>query len=83
VLQYPPELAPAQGGKHGRLVRTTEDARLPQNRVTRKQLTKVDPLDPDFATTHKDSPFAIHDVTSRYVFMLSSVWHWAYFAVRP
>jgi hypothetical protein len=66
-FQYEAELAPPQGGKHGRLVRTTEDARLAQNRPTRKQLQQIDPMGDDYMATHLTSPFVMHDVNSRLV----------------
>uniref|UniRef100_A0A914W4T8 RNA-binding protein NOB1 n=1 Tax=Plectus sambesii TaxID=2011161 RepID=A0A914W4T8_9BILA len=56
-------IAAPKGGKHALNAIVFEDQPVPHNRLSRKALACIDPLDDDY--TVRDSPFLTNDVTSR------------------
>lgn len=54
-----------KGGKHSNNPIVCEDQPMPENRLSKKALQKLNVLDPDYLS--RDSPFLIKDVYSRFV----------------
>ncbi|XP_002413180.2 RNA-binding protein NOB1 [Ixodes scapularis] len=52
-----------KGGKHAKNPILCEDQPVPQNRLSKMALSKVDALDPDYLS--RNSPFKVNDVYSR------------------
>ncbi|CDW60237.1 RNA binding protein NOB1 [Trichuris trichiura] len=52
-----------KGGKHAKNPILFEDQPMSHNKLSRKSLQKMDVFDPDYVAG--DSPFAMHDITSR------------------
>ncbi|KFD50961.1 hypothetical protein M514_08143 [Trichuris suis] len=52
-----------RGGKHAKNPVLFEDQPMSQNKLSRKSLQKMNVFDPDYVAG--DSPFAMHDITSR------------------